>query len=113
MRDFNDKSRFTVRSLPEIFADISVVVAKLKARRAGLDGRMSREVVLNSLFCYYSALTLDEQIAIFDQGLERMMPLLQAPDPLAGDQPSAPVRVDVEVVDATPPPPPSRAKRRG
>ena len=115
MRDFTDKSRFTVRSLPEVFSDIAVSVAKLKARRPGVGGKMTREVVVNSLFCYFTALPFEEQLAIYDRGLERLVPLMEAPDPVVADEPPGAAQVDVRVIDATPPTPPasSKTKRRG
>ncbi len=111
VRDFSDRSRFTIRSLPEIFADVSVTVAKLKARRDGIGGRMSREAVLNSLFCYFSALPLDEQLRIYDAGAALLQPLLDLESSEASPAVPNPT-VEVVVEDVTDSKPKSSVKRK-
>lgn len=107
MRDFTDKSRFTVRSVPEIFQKVTGFVAALKANHPGLDGRVSREIVLNALFCHFDALPLESQLAIFESGLDRLRPLLAEPGDLAALPAPTPPEVPVAVRDDSGPPPPS------
>lgn len=108
MRDWSLKARFSFRSLPEVTEAVSIVYSKLKSRRPGIAGRISREVVYNAIFLHFASLPLEEQLAIYDAGLARLVPLLDGPDPDAGviaGGDSPPVQDD-------PPPPAALARKR-
>jgi hypothetical protein len=106
--DFSDKSKFNVRSVPEIFKVVSGRVAAYRMRGFGLPGRVfSREVFLNSLLLGFEALPPARQDELLRDGMDRLQALLLVDGEGAIGASSA---VDVVVEDVTPGRP---ARRRG
>ena len=79
MQEFLTKYRNSFRSIREVAEPFAVTYERLRARRRGLGGKMSREVVYNSILAHYASLSLDEQLRIFDAGLAIIKPIMESP----------------------------------
>lgn len=112
MREFSDKPRFTVRTIPEIHEKVSVLVSRFRTRGFKLAGSWSREAMVNAVFLEFDALPPADQAAFLRRGLARLEALLgeEGPAEEGGVAPSG--GPSVSLTDVTPPRS-GRGKRRG
>lgn len=87
MRELNDESKLTVRSLPEVFERVTDVVTRLKAMksiRVFFKGDLkapTKAAVVNAVLLSWLAMPRDERLRFLADGMAELNRLLMLPDP--------------------------------